>query len=221
MEKTVREIKCLCQAVLHNTTAYLQISLISLRKVRTSCALRWYLGMSPHGITKEQNSEMLPAPGQCSTADPALLPTGRKANKRESYYIIVMWLLGLSQSRQKFCSQMPYCVHRSHCNSLHCCTHERLYLMHQWKSRWLSSLFIFHTDLISRRIRPRKVDVHSPCPRSCNLRVWVREGLCVFVVPCRGEKQVAWRLKYWWMMINSCGWWKIEAHSNNRRCVLW
>lgn len=43
-----------------------------------------------------------------------------------------------------------------------------------------------------------------------------REIVCVFVVPRGGKKQVAWRLKYWWMMINSCGWWKTEAGLNRR-----
>lgn len=61
---------------------------------------------------------------------------------------------------------------------------------------------------------------HRPCSFSCVVSGWqgVKERLCVFVVPCGGEKQVAQRLKYWWMMINSCGWWKSEAHLN-RRCI--
>lgn len=38
------------------------------------------------------------------------------------------------------------------------------------------------------------------------------ERLCtLFVVPCGGEMQVDWSLKYSWRMINSCGWWKSEA----------
>lgn len=41
-----------------------------------------------------------------------------------------------------------------------------------------------------------------PRPVLCFLQVGAR--LCVVVVPRGGEKQVARRLKYWWMMRNSC-----------------
>ncbi len=64
---------------------------------------------------------------------------------------------------------------------------------------------------------------HSLCPCPCNLWVAICESdwRCVFLLfPVEVRKQVAWRLKYWWMMINSCGWWKSEAHPS-RRCVFW
>lgn len=101
------------------------------------------------------------------------------------------------------------------------------YITHSWYKRCLRCLeiseyyFPFCVTLFLS-VHDRERCCHSPVLVHVipGCYMWVRERLCVFVVPCGGEKQVAWRLKYWWMMINSCGWWKSEAHPNGR-CAFW
>lgn len=155
----------------------------------------------------ELNPEALPASSQDTAAGLVFWLPRMKADKK--YHIIVFCLLGFSQN-QMFCSQMSYCVYIT--PTLLRQSTWYLIIITWWKE---TQTFDENADYFSYRVTS-----HTPCPFSCVVSGWqrVRERLCVFVVPFGGEKQVAWRLKYWWVMINSCGW--SEAHLN-RCCVLW
>lgn len=137
------------------------------------------------------------------------LPIGPKV----SHYITFRLF---TKSSKVLLTNVVLCLYRSHTlsQSTWC-----LYHNHVVKRIY------FYTQMFFLEIAdyfPYCVTCHSARAVSCVVSGWqrVRERLCVFVVPSGGEKQVASRLKYWWVMINSCGWWKSEAHLNRRR-VFW